>query len=119
MYSPQMGQSQSVERSMQRCEVSMEVGMQALHFCEKLVMYSAHGLHGQCNLPGNGKSPSQALALFDICRSRNNDIWAWTGDSPTAYICHNSSTLMAVDMRRSSQMPVGVSSTAYTACISS
>ena len=31
MYSPQMGQSQSVERSMHLCELSIDVVMQARH----------------------------------------------------------------------------------------
>jgi hypothetical protein len=32
MYSPQMGQSQSMERSMHLWPVSMEMEMQAMHF---------------------------------------------------------------------------------------
>lgn len=44
MYSPHMGQSQSVERSMHLCDVSMEVGIQAQHVW--IEMFVSNGWRG-------------------------------------------------------------------------
>jgi hypothetical protein len=42
MYSPQMGQSQSVDRSIHLCELSIDVGIQALQICVLLAVTSRH-----------------------------------------------------------------------------
>lgn len=38
MYSPHIGQSQSVDLSMHLCELSIEVGIHALHIYDRVLM---------------------------------------------------------------------------------
>lgn len=45
MYSPHMGQSQSVERSMHLCELWIEVVMQARHVCPRRQGQRSVGAH--------------------------------------------------------------------------
>lgn len=95
IYSPQIGQSHSIDLSIHLCSPSNEMDMHTPHFYSQSITTCIRVSKIVGCVPCNERSPSQGPFLFDRCHNHCSGIYSCLGHHPTVCtsVCQRYSAL--------------------------